>query len=317
MQQPYFIKNRPFIAIGLILISGASWGATPGPAKTQTAPTFVSTFLGAGPLSMRTVYSNGFERLQDFVDFYIVPQNYLHSSREEFTTVRRVGGTHSLEAYIYAKNSIIPGRNTNHRSYPTFQMEKTSAGIIRKRLLIQFYAWANFRLTSKRGSNWFSLATLTSYNDPHWYRTVLVNVDSQDRIHLVHVPHQFESKPDIYDNQSIRFPMKQWVKISIYIDYSDHNRFHSPIVAVWQNSVLVSASRFDNRIDLKAIPSAYPLPACLRQLKQRTVKRVEAACGMKYVNGLAQMHFGLYAPPLLSSGVIYNDNLTVSKVLRH
>ncbi len=67
------------------------------------------------------------------------------------------------------------------------------------------------------------------------------------------------------------FPMRRWVRVSTYIDLRPDGA-----IATWQDGTLTSAAR------------------------------IEGTTGT-----LQQVHFGLYAPPDLLSGVIYNDDLTI------
>ena len=60
----------------------------------------------------------------------------------------------------------------------------------------------------------------------------------------------------------------------MYLDFSNEG-----YAKVWQNGVLVSHAKVD-------------------QSK----------------NQLAQAHFGMYAPPLLDQGIVYNDDLSIKEV---
>jgi hypothetical protein len=180
---------------------------------------------------------------------------------------------------------------------------------------VDFWVWFDVDLEKEEHKNWLSLATFTSYADSNWVRSYLVNVDSDYRIHLMHVPQQGQSLHNIYRDQSIQIPKKQWVNLSIFIDYTEDNRFGSPFVGVWQNEELVAASTFNDRIDPYSIP-AEQYPRCLQGWNQQNLTDAEHRCGLNYTGGLAQLHLGLYAPPLLSEGTIYNDKLRIFEILR-
>jgi hypothetical protein len=45
-----------------------------------------------------------------------------------------------------------------------------------------------------------------------------------------------------------------------------------------------------------------------------SIVQAEQMCGATYVGGLAQAHGGLYAPPGIASGTVYNDDLTIEEV---
>lgn len=287
--------------------------------KTAEIPGYVLSFLGTGQKNLRIgkQYFTSFETVDEFKGFYIAPQNHKDSATHDLSKEQTVSGNLSHKAWMYKKNTVIAGENTNHRAYPTFQFNKTSMGILKGALLVEFWVWADILLKPNSDSRWFSLATFTSYSDKYWYHSYLINVDSRYIVHLMHVPHNAMAVHDIFQTSSIALPRKQWVKITAYIDYLSDNKFASPFIAVWQDGNLVSSSRFDNRIDLNAALQSPNRPRCLDGLpKNATIEQAEQICGLTFTSGLAQAHFGLYAPPGLGSGVIYNDDLTVSEILR-
>lgn len=278
-------------------------------------PVFITDFLKEKNISVVNSYKNSFEDVNSFKGHYIVPPKHRGSSSHKLDTLNVLEGNASHKAWMYDTNSEINGKNTNHRAYPTFQMKKTSLGVVTGMVLIDFYVWVDIDLLEKPGKSWFSLATYTSYYDAKWFRTYLVNVDSDYQIHLMHVPDQGMSQPDIYQNNHLKMPRKSWVRVTTLIDYSRENRFDSPIIAVWQDEQLVSASRFNDRINPYKIKSSQ-YPECLQKWDKQDVEVAEKLCGLTYLEGLAQMHFGLYAPPGLNSGEIYNDHLVVSELIR-
>lgn len=283
--------------------------------SSDMVPEFVKNFLEEKGLRKGKVFLSGFEKIEEFSKFYILPQNYKKSASHNLSFEQSVDGGFSHKAWIYKKNKRLKGKNTNHRAYPTIQMEKTSLGIVKSAVLIEISVWPDIELYPVEGKSWFSLATFTSYNDKEWFRSYLVNVDRNYRLHLMHVPNQGELKADIFSNNKLILPRRQWSKVTTFIDYTKNNRFNSPVIAVWQNGILVAASRFNGRADPYTI-SANNYPKCLDGWNKKNILGAEKRCNLKYENGLAQMHFGLYAPPLLSEGVIYNDALTVSEIIR-
>lgn len=102
---------------------------------------------------------------------------------------------------------------------------------------------------------------------------VLVNLSDQGFVHLMHVPYSGQGERT-FQTSTLKFPMKQWVKLTVSLHF-DSDRGYAK---VWQDDQLVS---------------------------QADVKR-----GAGF---LTQAHFGLYAPPSLSSGVIYNDDLLIKE----
>lgn len=292
-------------ALSLVLIAARA---------AQPLPGFVQAFVGQGPLVQGRGFYTSFETVGDFANFYIVPQNHRRSASHDLSDEAQVSGRKAHKAWIYASNPLSRDENTNHRAYPTIQFAKSPLGIIKGAVLVEFWVWADIDLSRSEGRNWFSLATFTSYDDAQWFRAYLINVDASYRIHLMHVPHQGASAADIDNKARITLPRRQWAKITAYIDHGRANRFQSPFVAVWQDASLVAASRFNDRISLDQVPR-HAQPPCLRGWDGQSVEQAESLCQLKYTGGLAQAHFGLYAPPLLSSGTIFNDDLSVTEVL--
>jgi len=114
----------------------------------------------------------------------------------------------------------------------------------------------------------------------------------------------------------VPFPRAQWVRVTAFIDYTKNNRFSTPIIVLWQDGQLISASSLVIHMDPESLAEG-EYPECLQTWDNVDVSQAELLCGLKSTRGLAQMHFGLYTPPLLSSGVIYNDELTVSEIIRN
>ena len=102
---------------------------------------------------------------------------------------------------------------------------------------------------------------------------VLVNLSDQGFVHLMHVPYNGQGKYT-YQTSTLKFPMKKWVKLTVSLHF-DRNRGYAK---VWQDDQLVSSAE------------------------------VRRGTGF-----FTQAHFGLYAPPSLSRGVIYNDDLTIKE----
>ncbi len=103
---------------------------------------------------------------------------------------------------------------------------------------------------------------------------VLVNLSDQGFVHLMHVPLNGQGIRT-FQTTTNKFPMKEWVKLSITIHF-DKNKGYAEVL---QNDQLVSRAE------------------------------------IKRGNGLfTQAHFGLYAPPLLSNGLIYNDDLIIKEL---
>jgi hypothetical protein len=280
-------------------------------------PKFVVKFLAnSKSYTLGRQYFTGFESINEFRQFYIVSQNYLNSSRQVLSKERVIAGYFSHKGFMYGKNPVYKNENTNHRAYPAFQFEKTALGVLTGAVLIQFWVYSDIVLNNNEESNWFSLATFSSYADTYWYRSFLINVNAKSIMYLMHVPENDQEIHDIYQTNSVKFPLNKWVKVTAYIDYASNNRFKSPFAAVWQDDNLVSAARFNNRINPFAAGVIKNPPTCLLGFPASgTIEQAEEICSLRFINGLAQAHFGLYAPPLLNSGNIFNDDLSVTEVL--
>ncbi len=123
-------------------------------------------------------------------------------------------------------------------------------------------------------NDWFSFATYSADASDSWRRVILVNTDSKSKAYLMHVPLHGQSNLT-FQTTSLNFPQRQWVKLKTCLDLN-------PIggeAKVWQDEVLISTSK------------------------------VSGGCGV-----LEQAHFGLYASPSLSSGTVYNDDLSIREV---
>ena len=239
----------------------------------------------ANRLSIVNQYFNGFESLDDFKGFYTVPQKYMGTSTHELSSDNVKFGSSAHKAFMYGANPITVGINTNHRAYPSFKFSKTPLDIIKGAALVEFWVWTNIKLGDSSDKNRFSLATFSNNNDNNWYRSYLVNVNAHNIMHLMHVPNNTEDVHDIFQTTSLHFPLNQWVKVSIYIDNTSENRFHSPFIAVWQDGELVSAARFNTRLNLEVDLTkhiGFTLPRCIRGITTNSPvseAETEAACG--------------------------------------
>lgn len=258
-------------------------------------------------------FQTSFESTDDFAGFYIVPQNNMGSASHDLSDERVHSGTRAHKAWMYGVNRVVPGTNTNHRAYPTVQLYRRPGGAYGGRVRIDLWVWLDVTLEKgKADKNWLSLATLTSYADDHWYRVLLVNLHEDGYLHFMHAVDHGKSG-DLYQAHDLPFPQKRWVELTIELDYSANNEHRSPLATLWQDGVLVSMTRFNPRVDpLKLDRSLWP--PCLARWDRRSVEAAERLCGLKFTDGLAQAHFGLYAPPRLKRGIVYNDDLSIAEV---
>jgi hypothetical protein len=226
-------------------------------------------------------FQSGFENIADFNGFYITPLNYQNAATHELTGTQSVSGQ-SHRAYIYAAGPACPAwQNCNHRAYPTVQLQKTAAGAYRTPVEVELSVRLNMSLAS---GQWVSFVTLTSDPSDAWARTLLLNLGyingtgGQPYVHLFHLPNQGQGgwSYQISDaNNPLPFPQNQWVTLKVCVDWSSTGGF----ARAYQNGTLVSAG---------------PL---------------SGGCGL-----VQQAHFGLYAQPTLTSGEVFNDNLTIREV---
>ena len=179
------------------------------------------------------VFSTSFESIGDFSGFYIVPQNYSGSSSHDLSKEQVRSGTYSHKGWIYKENSESFFTNTNHRGYPTIQLNRTGGGAFKTPALIEFWVWLDMDIQK---GEWFSFATLDYTNSTEW-DPVLVNLSDEGTVQLMHVPSNGQGKRTFQTN-SIKFPMKKWTKLTMCLDFDaqDGN------VKVWQNDQLVSTS---------------------------------------------------------------------------
>lgn len=227
--------------------------------------------------SEKRTFETSFEQVEDFSDFYITPQGYLNTSFHEKNDSLAHSGTYSHKAWITGTNeasTIL--KNNNHRAYPTVQLYKTEKGSFKTPCYITFWVWLDMEL--KQNFNGVE-------ND--WFSFATFTSDETDnwsRTVLVNLSYDgylhlmhvpSQGEQDyIFQTKEILFPQKQWVEIKVYLDFSDNG-----YAKVWQNGALVSHAK---------------------------VEDVE--------NRLAQAHFGLYCPPQISTGAIYNDDLLIEMV---
>lgn len=221
-------------------------------------------------------FATSFESVYDFSGFYLVPQNYHNSCSHDLSTEQFHTGPSAHKGWIYS--SYLPSSpfvNNNHRGYPTIQLHKTAGGSFVTPCLITLWVWLDVTLRAASPENeWFSLATIADDTSDSWSNVVVVNVSYDGFLHLMHVPSPGQ-KQYLYQTNTLQFPMQQWVKMEIYVDFNSENGY----IKVRQDGTLVSHARVYCR-------------------KKR----------------LAQAHFGLYAPPSLSSGVVFNDDLLIQEV---
>lgn len=277
-------RYRPGFSVAFVLAGLLSCANRPQDNKGELLELAAVSAAGcaftAGRAQAGRSYSTSFETLSDFSNFYIVPQNYQNAATHQLSTSVVRTGTYAHQAQVYARGPTCPAwQNCNHRGYPTVQLHKTAAGGYSGNLLIEFYVYlTGFAFAS---GDWVSLATLSADSSDAWSRVVLVNIgrinnSSQVFTQLMHVP-VMEQSGWSYQTTSAgdQFTQNAWHKISVCLNLSPTNGS----ARVFQNGTLVSSAS------------------------------VRGTCGI-----LQQAHFGLYAAPAISTGTMYNDDLTIQEV---
>lgn len=216
-------------------------------------------------------YKTGFETIDDFAGFYIVPQNHKQTVWHEQSRQVVHSGNFSHGARIDGANApSTVFANNNHRGYPTIQLYKLPEGAFRTPAKIEFWVWLDMDLQK---GEWFSFATLDHTRSNRW-DPVLVNLSDEGFVHLMHVPTNGRGN-HTFQTTSVKFPFRTWVKLSIELHFDRQNGY----AKVWQNGILVSSAQV-----------------------------------LRGNGEFTQAHFGLYAPPSISSGIVFNDDLTIREI---
>ncbi len=216
-------------------------------------------------------FATSFESVEDFRGFYITPQGHKGTTFQELSDEVVHSGRLAHKAWITGPNP--PSGlfvNNNHRGYPTIQLYKLPGGAFRTPVRVTFRVWLDMEIAK---GEWFSFATLDHTTANTW-DPVLVNLSDEGFVHLMHVPANGRGEWS-FQTDSIRFPMRQWVELSVELHFDEDNGY----AAVWQDGQLVSRAP------------------------------VRRGRGL-----LTQAHFGMYAPPSIAGGVVYNDDLTITEI---
>ena len=248
-----------------------------GGSDVATAERDALASVGLRPLSdyaATPIVTMGFESASEAAGWYTTPQTSL--THYELSTDEVHSGRTSLKAWVTGANTAnTEPDGPNHRGYPTVQLYKRPGGCATP-CLVSLWAWAD--IPTVKGQ-WYQIATLSPSSTDAWLPSQLVNVGAEGYLHTMHVPTQGLAEHQ-YQRTDIPFPQKQWVKVDIIIDY----RPDGGAIAAFQDGVLVSVAKIDGTVE---------------------------ANGGGVLN---QAHFGMYAPPSIASGVIYNDDLVIAEL---
>ncbi len=221
-------------------------------------------------------FTTSFESVTDFYSFYITPQNHLGTTFHELTDSNVYSGTYSHRAWIKGSNPASTSTsNNNHRGYPTVQFQKTPEGSFKTPCYITLRVWLNMELNENTTGEDDWFSFATFTDD---------ETDNWDRTVLVnlnadgfvHLQHTTNQgeQNSIFQTSDITFPQREWVELKIFLDFGDDG-----YAKVWQNGALVSHAKIGD-----------------------------------ITNKLSQAHFGLYCSPQLSTGEVFNDDLSIKEV---
>ncbi len=221
-------------------------------------------------------FTTSFESVDDFNGFYITPQSHLGTSFHKLTDSNVYSGIYSHRAWIEGSNPASTStKNNNHRGYPTIQFQKTPEGSFKTPCYVYLWVWLDMELN------------VNATGEDDWFSFATFTddeTDNWDRTVLVnlnadgfvHLQHTTNQgeQNSIFQTSDITFPQREWVELKIFLDFGDDG-----YAKVWQNGELVSHAKIGN-----------------------------------ITNKLSQAHFGLYCSPQLSSGEVFNDDLSIKEV---
>lgn len=227
-------------------------------------------------IAKKKEFNTSFESVGDFTGFYLTPQGYLGTTFHELSDSLVHSGTFSHKAWIDGANLPSINTNNNHRGYPTIQLQNTSGGAFKTPCYVTIWVWLDIELQED---------TIGGIDD--WFSFATFTNDESDNWNesvlvnlshdgFVHLMHvpTQGQQNHIFQTTTITFPKKEWVELKIYLDFTNEG-----YVKVWQNGELVSHAFVD-----------------------------------KNTEQLSQAHFGMYCPPQMLTGVIYNDDLIIREV---
>ncbi len=221
-------------------------------------------------------FATSFESIDDFAGYYITPQPHKNTTFQELSDSIVHSGTFAHRAWIDGANDPSTASvNNNHRGYPTVQLYKNDKGSFQSPVYITLWVWVDMELkASTTGDDDWFSFATFSDDDSDLWDRTVLVNLSHDG--FVHLQHTLSAGVSEYyfQTSTLKFPQKEWVELKIYLDFSD-----GKYAKVWQNGELVSHARIDN---------------------------VE--------NKIAQAHFGLYCPPQMVSGTVFNDDLVIEMV---
>jgi len=227
-------------------------------------------------ITEKRTFTTSFESVEDFSGFYITPQGYLETSFHELSDSIVHTGTYSHKAWITGINpQSTTFTNNNHRGYPTIQFQKTDDGPFITPCYVTFWVWLDMELNASTNDDEDDWFSLATFTDDESDNWSRTVLVNLNYDGFVHLQHVPKQGMQEHIFQTDKIKFPQREWVEIKV-YLD---FDEGYAKVWQNGELVSYAE---------------------------VKNIN--------NKLAQAHFGLYCPPQMSSGIVFNDDLTIKMV---
>ena len=228
------------------------------------------------PESTNKEFVSSFESVDDFADFFITPQGHLGTTYHELSDSIVHNGNFAHRAWINGSNPPSITTNNNHRGYPTIQFQKTSKGVFKTPCYVTIWVWLDIELQESNSGEEDDWFSFATFTDDE--------SDNWNRTVLVNLSHDGfvhlqgttgQGKQDhLFRTSDATFPKREWVELKIYLDFREEG-----YAKVWQNGELVAHAQIGN---------------------------IE--------NKLSQAHFGMYSPPQLTQGMVFNDDLLIKEV---
>ncbi len=221
-------------------------------------------------------FTSSFESVADFSGFYLTPQAHKGTTYHELSDSIVHTGMFAHKAWINGANSPSITTNNNHRGYPTVQLQKTPDGVFKTPCYVTLWVWLDMELQENTIGGIDDWFSFATFTDDETDNWEATVLVNLSKEGYVHLMHvPTQGKQEhIFQTTSVAFPQKEWVELKIYLDFSKDG-----YVKVWQNGVLVSHANVD-----------------------------------KSTNQLAQAHFGMYSPPQMVTGMVFNDDLRIQEV---
>ena len=222
-------------------------------------------------------FVSSFESVNDFTGFYLTPQAHMGTTFHDLSDSIVHSGTYAHRAWINGANpSSTISINNNHRGYPTIQLQKTTDGVFTTPCYITLWVWLDMDLQVNTTGAEADWFSFATFSDDETDNWARTVLVNLNNRGLVHLGQVpvQGQQTHIFQTTDLLFPQKEWVELKVYLDFRDNG-----YAKVWQNGQLVSHANVQN---------------------------VE--------NKLSQIHFGMYAPPQMTTGMIFNDDLEIIEV---